>query len=432
MYSKFTYIAEIVLGALLLPVIWVSKLLGKLRPKRSVPITIFGWYGKETVGDVAILGQVIFELLEMAPGASLFLITQDQDRCQDSLEQLDLEDKVTLVPATPLRSAWTLLRSEVAVLGGGPLMDSLSMPFWLARSALLRLSLTRLWIYGCGVGPLHSRFNLACVSGILKLANKVILRDASSYDRLPNYGAARTVTVDPAYHYVEERCQAGKAGEGSSRKIGFALREPQGAYLPPGEEGAKVIEQLKSVVRTGVDHLLEDPDIEIHFWPMCTSPAAHDDRAFVHGLLEDRVGNSRITLHRWEGRVPDVLNLLRELDAVVGMRFHGVVFSAAAGLPLVCIDYDYAGGKVAGFCKRVGLSDSVMPIMTLNNELFIRQLDRLRSEPDAMRISNSLRAELSAESGDRLRHFSKDAERLLSRGRPPAAQSPTLPHRNLS
>ena len=104
----------------------------------------------------------------------------------------------------------------------------------------------------------------------------------------------------------------------------------------------------------------------------------------------------------------------------------------AAGLPLVCIDYDYAGGKVADFCKRVGLSDSVMPIMTLNNELFIRQLDRLRSEPDAMRISNSLRAELSAESGDRLRHFSKGAERLLSRGRPPAAQSPTLPHRTLS
>jgi hypothetical protein len=85
--------------------------LGKFRSKRQALVTIFGLNGKETVGDIAILGQVILELREVFLVASLFLITQDESRSQDSLEELS----------------------------GGPLMDSLSMPFWLALCVSLRL-----------------------------------------------------------------------------------------------------------------------------------------------------------------------------------------------------------------------------------------------------------------------------------------------------
>ena len=93
---------EIGLLALLAPVARVFRLLG-LESKR---IAILGWWGSETAGDVAILGQLLHECRELAPGARMTVVSFDAEVTRRTLA--DLEAAEVAVTSVGIRSAWTI------------------------------------------------------------------------------------------------------------------------------------------------------------------------------------------------------------------------------------------------------------------------------------------------------------------------------------
>src|SRR5687768_14325055 len=65
------HLLELAVAALAVPVARLQRLLG-MTPTR---ITIVGWWGSETVGDEAILGQLLHECSEVRAGAPLSLVS---------------------------------------------------------------------------------------------------------------------------------------------------------------------------------------------------------------------------------------------------------------------------------------------------------------------------------------------------------------------
>ena len=133
--KRLAYLTELGLLVLLLPAAWLVHAFRRDNRK----VVILGWYGSETCGDVAILGQIIKEWREAFNGAQLLVSSFDAAVTRRSLRDLGELEKVKLVRAGA-RSAWHLGTARWVVLGGGPLMESPSMPVWALRAVLDRLA----------------------------------------------------------------------------------------------------------------------------------------------------------------------------------------------------------------------------------------------------------------------------------------------------
>ena len=69
----------------------------------------------------------------------------------------------------------------------------------------------------------------------------------------------------------------------------------------------------------------------------------------------------------------ELIGMLGAMEAVVGMRLHSLVFSAAGGTPTVGISYDV---KVDSFVKDMG-SDACIPVEELETEALKAEIDKV-------------------------------------------------------
>jgi polysaccharide pyruvyl transferase CsaB len=325
---------------------------------RTSPIRVVlaGWYGAANFGDEMLLATIAGWVREAGGVPVAISVHPGYTRDASGIVAVGFADLAQIVEA--------MIGADLFVLGGGGLfqdydrLDDASMArfpaldatryaqyFHLARQlGLPTVALAQ------GVGPLRSGASRAVAAEVFRSADRISVRDAASAELLSAIGVARSVPVapDPAWTYP--------AGTASTDL----------AALFPALRGRKLL-------GINLRQWPFDPTWESEFAAAFDVP---DDWASVWidfqrapspdgtKLRGDEIASRMVARLAGRGvhvafnppRMDEALAALASCDAVVAMRYHGVLAAHCAGKPVVAVEYD---SKVSALGDTLGVSGDV-------------------------------------------------------------------------
>lgn len=333
-------------------------------------ILVSGYYGFGNAGDEAILWALARGLQRDLPAAELLVLSAAPDKTGE------WQGLAAVPRSSPSAIVKALHWADLLLSGGGTLFQDLtgprSIPYYAGLILLARACGRPTLLYGQGVGPIRGGLGRWLTRWAADGAAEVIVRDSASEVLLRELGIQKpplTVAADPALELTPAEAAEGRkvwlrvfpgeaerltALRGRGRPlIGLALRFPSGrvvgerggrggtAERPPGGAfsrwarfWAAVIQEIRRGL--GGEVLL----LGLH---------PQQDREFLEAVRKEvRKTAPEPPLLAVPLAPAEWLGVVGELDLLVGMRLHALVFAAVMGVPFLGVVSGVGGGLTSG------------------------------------------------------------------------------------
>ena len=303
-------------------------------------LVISGYYGFGNAGDEAMLSAMLEALRALEPTLSITVISGNPD---DTRRRYN-------VFAVHRLNLWGIARAvrqaDLLVSGGGSLLQDVtsgrSIFYYLGVLQLACLLGCPIMLYAQGIGPIRSS---VARSFMRHIGNRIVagtVRDEGSLAELAGLGVALhkvSVTADPVLALSPATLDSGRAIlaqlglQGEGPLIGFAVREWQGR------------EHFKNIFAAVADRLVTELNARIVFLPM-QCPDDLQAARLVAGRMKQ--GHAMIGT---KCDTHDLLSIVGNLDLLVGVRLHALIFAAVMDTPFLGVSYD---PKIDRFLETLG------------------------------------------------------------------------------
>lgn len=356
----------------------VDAALAEYRVKSSLPgwydstttdaspeeVLVFGWYGTETAGDKAILGQILHDIETDHPQANVTLASLYPYLSRWTLQELGYPD-VEVVPTYSRTFLQYAKTADEVVMGGGPLMHIKTLGVVLTAFMKARAAGNRTRLAGCGVGPLDKAPKYEdAVAAILELTDDIELRsDADVREAKRLSGRFDAVnTGDPAFEYVHRWAETTEFPEPNHR-LNLYLRDWPADYR--GDLTETEFKELKRDFEAELGNLVrticERDGLQPRLVPMHHFHVGNDDRAFNRRFAAEHLDGLDPIVEERPFTLNEVLRSMTEAEKLLCMRYHSVAFANELGVDFQAIDYS-RGGKVERYLRDVGKTDRMLKI----------------------------------------------------------------------
>lgn len=310
-------------------------------PKKN-RIVLSGYYGFRNAGDEAILTAMLNSWEKLLPDTEFVVLSGDPyyTSVNYGVKSVHRFNFLGIIKA--------IFACDMFISGGGSLLQDVtskkSLLYYLSLIWLAKLFGKPTMLYAQGIGPINSGFLKKLTGYVLQKVDCIAVRDEESQQFLHSLGIAEEkikLTADVVFLLPETSLEDGKIlierlGIGRENPIvGVAIRTwDNDVYF-----GA-LVDALDNLADRGKQILL------IPFqYPVDMSSAKKLQRALRHpAKILDK-----------ECDTQEMLSVIGNLETVVGMRLHSLIFAATMGVPFVALEYD---PKVSGFVERVGGSSA--------------------------------------------------------------------------
>ena len=225
-------------------------------------------------------------------------------------------------------------------------------------------------LYSQSVGPFQNRFEGWLVARVLQHMTLILLREDVSVALLQQLGVSHNVlrAIDSGFllsgRYSEQLRQRFAIPRGK-RLLGVTVR----AWLPPAQQ-----EAYERAVAHALDTLCAEQNLYVVFVPQVTAAHGDDDRIVsqrVHARMR-RGYNASVMEDELDHE--QIKGVYEQFDALLGTRFHSVIFSLTATVPVLAIEYEH---KTSGIMHDLGLGEWVVKIEDVTAKGLTKQLRRL-------------------------------------------------------
>lgn len=352
----------------------VSKELNK-----SKKIIITGWWGTETHGDKAILGELFDFLNKKCPLLEDIYITHFPemeyviDKTIKEINETDIVDttkyagKINIVN---FHKTNEFMNSDFIIFGGGPLQRIGHLIY--IEKAFKKAAKKRkgTFIFGCGIHPKLDFFKVI-VRNLLLCSNYIFFRDKESFEyanvltknRIRSYYAC-----DPAINFVKKWQEKYKTNEKNKYEICTLLREITSQYIYKRERN--YINDQNAILSQTIANFINKLHIDkkVAFLSMCNLWIGIDDRMFNRQIITSLSKKDLIEYfnHKYMS-LHEILNKIRDSNLSLCMRYHGHLFSFALNKPFISIDYSGKGNKIENFIKFTNLKSMSIKWSNINN-----------------------------------------------------------------
>jgi polysaccharide pyruvyl transferase CsaB len=335
-------------------------------------ILISGYYGFHNIGDDSILTAVVESLRARLPGADITVLSQNPAATAEK----------HAVKSVSRRSFPAILgaarRCDLLISGGGSLLQDVtsrkSILYYLAIMWLAFLLGKKVFIYSQGVGPLRGGLNRRLTAWTLRRASGVVVRDAASAELLSEIGlpAERvTVTADPVLRIKKADLTAGRAileGEGfrpeaGAPLVGFAVRE------------RKLDSEFMEELRLSIRRLRREHGAQILLIPFHYS----EDMPVIEALEEQLSGEVLAIRHKH--LTHEMLSIIGNVDVLVGVRLHALIYAAVMDVPMIAVSYD---PKINSFMHALDMK-ALSAVYDFKSAYFIEEFEKTLKNAGAIR-----------------------------------------------
>lgn len=334
----------------------------RTNPKHAL---IVGWYGTETAGDKAILGEILHQL-HQRDFTRITLASIYPYLSQWTLQELD-EHTVEIISTYSRALLKRAREADETIMGGGPFMDIHGLGFVLRAFDAAKRAGRRTRVAGCGIGPLHAAQNIAAVKHILQLADVIELRD----DKSVEWAVAQTGrsdisnSGDPAVAFVQRWRKTRPHTIQRAATLNCYLRdwsvEYQGDLSDAAFRSRKA--QFQEEIASWIAALCRQNGLRPRLLAMHHFVVGGDDREFNHRLASNYLADLDPILENHPYSVQQILTSMQEGAFCLTMRFHATLFAATLGAPYIAIDYT-DGGKITRFMQE---RDEINRLITLSD-----------------------------------------------------------------
>ena len=339
-----------------------------LNPAPVIKAAVSGYYGFGNLGDDAIL-HAISGMFHRFPVTMRLTVLSNSPA--DTIRQYGLNAVPRFSPGELFR---TLKESDILISGGGSLLQNKtstrSLIYYLAVIRLAQLLGKPVVVYANGIGPLLGGRNRRLVRKAIDKCALVTLRDHQSEQELRSLGVSRPdlhVTGDPAFTLKPTR-----APRELLRELG--------------------IQDHQQVVGISVRNLRDNDHFPEQFARLCDRLSLEQGKTIVFLVMQEsrdeaisREIMAKMSAPSYLAKTPGdpgaMLSLIRDMDAVVSMRLHTIIFAAQMQVPVVGCVYD---PKVSAFLDMLQMPSCGTPGEMDADQAFRVTTDLLRDR-DAVR-----------------------------------------------
>ena len=326
-------------------------------------ILISGYYGFDNSGDDAILKAIVKDIKEYNQGINIKVLSNNPNKTENMYP-------VKAINRFKFREVLGGMKgSDLFISGGGSLLQDVtstrSLLYYLALMSLAKLYKKPIMVYANGIGPIDRKINRFLTRKILNKVDLITLRDEGSMEFVRDLGIKNTnihVTADPVFTLrpsPESRVSEIFEGEGipnDRQLIGISVRQ------------WKKSENLVEVIAETIGYILKNYDVNVVLIPM------HYPEDLDISLKIKEIANQD-HCYVMEGRysVEEIMGVIKELEIIVAMRLHSLIYAATQGVPMVGLAYD---PKVDGILQSLGM-DNICDVENLVYAELIQDIDEV-------------------------------------------------------
>lgn len=348
-------------------------------------VLISGYYGFNNIGDDSILRAVLSSLDEKLDDIDVTVLSSNPE---------STEKKFGVKAVTRKRFATivnNVRKCDLLISGGGSLLQDAtskkSILYYLAIMWIAFFFRKKVFIYSQGIGPIYSKFNRWLTAKTLRKADGIVVRDAASKELLAEIGVPFedvVVTADPVIRMNPVPLDSGKSilvKEGFERNgkgpvVGFAIRE------------RKLSSEFISELCISMQSLISKYDAQIVLIPFF-----HAEDLKVLEEIENRMGDNVSSIKN-KYLTDEMLSIIGNMDILVGVRLHSLIYAAIMDIPMIAISYD---PKVNSFMHSLDMK-AMSALSDFRHDFFIDEFENTMNKKDEIReVVRQKVAKLSSE-----------------------------------
>ena len=350
----------------------------------SQRILIAGYVGFGNAGDEAIARVVTDHLRERVPGAEITIVSGDPAHTAETygVRAIGWRD--------PLAIAEAVRHTDLTILGGGGLFQDYwgfdpaailtrehwGLSFYVTPALLSAIYAKPLMLYAVGAGPLLSEHGRKYTKVAGDIAARITVRDLVTKELFESLGVSPgkiTVTADPAFDLAPAPEAAGLPEVREWKSGGPAIA----VCLRTWNFGADSTFCDREVA-AALDDVLANEGGRILFVPF-----GGGDDLYVANRVFNRMRQRQNAAVLTGARSPAMLaGILANADLVLGMRLHSVIFSLAAQVPFVALEYD---PKLGGLAAMTGFQEFTLPFGGIEADVLAGRMRKALHEKERFR-----------------------------------------------
>lgn len=357
-------------------------------PKR---IVISGWFGNNNLGDEAILTSTLAITRRILPDAEITVFSDDPEKTKSEHEVPSIKRRGVLSMMNRLNA---LFRADLFLLGGGGLLYDSGMGgevvHWLRGVILAKLTGTPTMYLNGGVGLIYNRISKYCMKQVCNTMDLITVRDhiSKSYLEALGIGQPIHVSTDSVMAFAEAPFVTCENHSDDLKKSGPILGINVRPWLYIQEDipakdqklsakysgGESDFVKFRKSIAGAIDYLRKVSGARIVFFPICLSNKAmdEDDLAISDEIAQSLADCNGVHIIRDEKTFSDLINRMKDLDVVIAMRLHALVFAALLRKAMLAISYD---PKVNAFMDSLGLGEYTLNVNEVTRDLLIKKID---------------------------------------------------------
>lgn len=303
-------------------------------------LVVSGYYGSKNAGDEAMLAAMLEVLSDLDPKLHITVISADPEDTRarhgvDAVSWLDITHILQL-----------LGRADLLISGGGSLLQNVtsrrSLYYYLGIIFLALAVKTPVMLYAQGIGPICGRLARSLTRRIVNRVQLITVRDHGSLAELSRLGIRRPrieATADAvlAIHPVDREAGrlilAANQAEGARPVVGISVRDWCGWT------------QYKEVLAQAADEIVRTYGARVVFLPMQFPEDVRAAESVAARMREP------YTVLPGEYTTAELLSLVGNMDLMIAVRLHALIFAGVMGVPLIGISYD---PKIDRFLDSIG------------------------------------------------------------------------------
>lgn len=324
-------------------------------------ILISGYYGFDNSGDDAILKAIVKDIKQYNSEVSIAVLSNNPSKtekmyCVKAVNRFKFKEVLKEMKNT-----------DLFISGGGSLLQDItstrSLLYYLTLMKLAKIFKKPVMVYANGIGPINKKINRFLARKILNKVDLITLRDEDSKAYVKGLGVRNKnihVTADPVFTLAPDPKDSidrilKKEGIPMNKKmIGISVRQ------------WKKANNLTEVVSKAIDYIIKEHDVNVILIPM-----HYPEDLEISEEIIKKVNSNDCYLLSDKYSVEEIMGVIKELEIIVAMRLHSLIYAATQGIPMVGLVYD---PKIEGILRSLKM-DHMCSVEDLIYEELISNID---------------------------------------------------------
>jgi len=370
--------------------------------------------GHFNLGDEAITASIVTNLRKLRKDIDITIFSSDPERTKKlhGTNSIKMEMSAFGFITGIFRMLRFFSKMDLLVWGGGNLItdapSQLFIPFHLTKVFLAKLMGKKVIVYGIGVGPLTGSFGKFLTRVIINKADVITVRDEESRKILIDVGVKKPpiyVTADPAINLEpakQSRVMQLMKRDGIIKKTGQTLvavvprrifHRKSSSIIPVkykvkfgiiDRESKIKFERFEETIARAADYLKEKLDARIVFIPMqmSSSQQQQDDKISAEIIQKMKYKKNTCIVNSNKYKMNELKGVYRQMDLILGVRFHALVFACSMEKLIVSIPYSPKGRRLISY---LGIERYAIPAEEVKYENLTEKIELVLSNKELMK-----------------------------------------------